>query len=171
VQHLLDLGHTRIAMIVGALDITTAVERLKGYREALEASGVPYRDDLVIIGNHREDGGHAAAHALLSRSAASRPTALFVGNNEMTIGALLAIRELNLRIPEDLSIVGFDDSRWARLMQPAITVVAQPGYELAYLACETLLNRLESGSTTRPANVRLSTTFIRRASTAAPRAT
>jgi DNA-binding LacI/PurR family transcriptional regulator len=170
VQHLLDLGHTRIGMIVGTLDISTAVERLQGYREALEAAGVPYRDDLVLIGNHREDGGHAAAHELLSRPTHIRPTALFVGNNEMTIGALLALREQQLRIPEDLSIVGFDDSRWARLMQPAITVVAQPGYELAHLACETLLNRLERGSIQRPANVRLSTTFIRRASTTVPRA-
>ncbi len=168
VQHLIDLGHKRIGAIVGRLDITTAVERLGGYREALETARIPYREDFVLIGNHREDGGHAAAITLLSKPSSERPTALFVGNNEMTIGALLAVRELGLRIPDDLSIVGFDDSRWARLMQPAITVVAQPAYELAFLACETLLNRLERDSTQRPANVRLSTTFIPRASTGAP---
>ena len=171
VQHLTALGHKRIGMIVGSMDISTAVERLQGYREALEGAGIAYRDDLVLPGNHREEGGRVAAHTLLNRAADQRPTALFVGNNEMTIGALLAARELELRIPVDLSIVGFDDSRWAKLMQPAITVVAQPAYELAYLACETLLNRLENGSAginSRPASIRLSTTFIKRDSTAPP---
>lgn len=172
VQHLTALGHKRIGMIVGSMDISTAVERLQGYREALYGAGIAYREDLVLPGNHREEGGRVATHTLLSRPADARPTALFVGNNEMTIGALLAARELGLRIPLDLSIVGFDDSRWAKLMQPAITVVAQPAYELAYLACETLLNRLENGSqssgTWRPASIRLSTTFIKRDSTAPP---
>jgi LacI family transcriptional regulator len=170
VQHLTALGHKRIGMIVGSMDISTAVERLQGYREALEGAGIAYREDLVLPGNHREDGGRVAARTLLNRPASERPTALFVGNNEMTIGALLAARDLEISIPSDLSIVGFDDSRWARLMQPGITVVAQPEYELAYLACETLLNRLENPAhhATRPANIRLSTAFIQRASTAPP---
>jgi DNA-binding LacI/PurR family transcriptional regulator len=170
VQHLTALGHRRIGMIVGSMDISTAVERHQGYREALEGAGIAYRSDLVLPGNHREEGGRVAAHTLLSRPAATRPTALFVGNNEMTIGALLSARELGLQIPDQLSIVGFDDSRWAKLMQPAITVIAQPSYELAYLACETLLNRLENNvaATQRPANIRLSTNFIARASTAPP---
>jgi LacI family transcriptional regulator len=172
VQHLTALGHRRIGMIVGSLDISNAVERLQGYREALEHAGIAYREDLVLPGNHREDGGRVAAHTLLTRPAHLRPTALFVGNNEMTIGALLAARDLEISIPEALSIVGFDDSRWAKLMQPAITVVAQPTYELAFLACETLLNRLENPAhlRTRPANIRLSTAFIKRASTAPPTA-
>ena len=166
VQHLTALGHRRIGMIVGSMDISTAVERHQGYREALESAGIAYQSDFVLPGNHREEGGRLAAHTLLSRPAATRPTALFVGNNEMTIGALLSARELGISIPDQLSIVGFDDSRWAKLMQPAITVVAQPSYELAYLACETLLNRLENQS--RSANIRLSTTFIQRDSTAPP---
>jgi DNA-binding LacI/PurR family transcriptional regulator len=171
VQHLASLGHRRIGMIVGRLNISTAVERLQGYTEALEDAGIAYREDLVLPGNHREEDGRIAAHTLLSRPEGERPTALFVGNNEMTVGAVLAIRELGLSIPDDISIVGFDDSRWAKLLQPAITVIAQPAYELGHLACETLLNRLERpDSKTQPhTQIRLSTTFISRASTAPPR--
>lgn len=168
VEHLTALGHRRIGMIVGRLDITTAVERHQGYREALAAAGLPYREELVLPGNHREEGGRVAAHALLSRPPDERPTALFVGNNEMTVGAVLAARELGLRIPEDLSIVGFDDSRWARTMQPALTVVAQPEYDIGFLACETLLSLLRHGKAVQPIRIRLVTTLIVRDSTAPP---
>jgi DNA-binding LacI/PurR family transcriptional regulator len=170
VQHLTSLGHRRIGMIVGRLNISTAVERLQGYKDALEDAGIPFADELVLPGNHREEDGCIAAHTLLSRPQHERPTALFVGNNEMTVGAVLAIRELGLSIPDDISIVGFDDSRWAKLLQPAITVIAQPAYELGHLACETLLNRLERSDHKMPpsSQIRLSTTFIARASTAPP---
>ncbi len=122
----------------------------------------------MLPGNHREEGGRVAAHALLSRPPDERPTALFVGNNEMTVGAVLAARELGLRIPQDLSIVGFDDSRWARTMQPALTVVAQPEYDIGFLACETLLSLLRHGKPVQPVRIRLATTFIARDSTAPP---
>jgi DNA-binding LacI/PurR family transcriptional regulator len=171
VNHLIALGHKRIAMIVGDFDISTAVERHQGYREALELAKIPYRDDLVLAGQHREDGGRTAALKLLSKPSKQRPTALFVGNNEMTVGAVLATRELGLKIPEDISIVGFDDSRWAMTMHPALTVVSQPAYELGYLACETLLGLLEKSKATHASSVRLATTFIRRKSTAPPRKT
>lgn len=169
VQHLIELGHRRIGMIVGRLDISTAVERHQGYREALSAAGIPYREDLVLPGNHREEDGRTAALTLLSRPPRERPTALFVGNNEMTVGAVLAVRELGLSIPQDLSIVGFDDSRWAATMHPALTVVAQPTYELGFLACETLLSSLSRGNPTQSTSIRLDTTFIVRESTAAPK--
>lgn len=122
----------------------------------------------MISGNHREVDGQIAAQALLSCPLESRPTALFVGNNEMTVGAVLAARSLGLSIPQDLSIVGFDDSRWARTMFPALTVVAQPDYELGYLGCETLLGALERRPPLSPARLRLPTTFLVRESTAPP---
>jgi DNA-binding LacI/PurR family transcriptional regulator len=162
VAHLTGLGHTRIAMIVGNQDISTARERLQGYREALEEAGLPYQEDLVVPGNHREADGRLAALRLLSRS--ERPSALFVGNNEMTIGAVLAIRELGLNIPQDLSLVGFDDSRWAQTMSPALSVVTQPTYELGLIACQHLLSLIAGQSV--PANVRLPTHLITRQSTA-----
>lgn len=168
VQHLIGLGHQRIGMIVGRQDISTAVERHQGYREALSAAGISYSEDLVLPGNHREEDGRTAALALLSRPTSERPTALFVGNNEMTVGAVLAVRELGLHIPQDLSIVGFDDSRWAATMHPALTVVAQPTYELGFLACETLLSSLSRGHSAQSTSIRLNTTFIIRESTAAP---
>ena len=171
INHLIGLGHKRIAMIVGDFDISTAVERHQGYREALEHAGIPYREDLVLAGFHREDGGRSAAHKLLSKPLKQRPTALFVGNNEMTIGAVLATRALGLSIPEDISIVGFDDSRWAMTMHPALTVVSQPAYDLGYLACETLLGLLDKSKATHASSVRLATTFIERESTAPPRKT
>ncbi|ADD29262.1 LacI family DNA-binding transcriptional regulator [Meiothermus ruber] len=168
VQHLIDLGHRRIGMIVGRLDISTAVERLQGYREALQAAGIPYDETLVRLGNHREADGRAAAQALLSMPPDKRPTALFVGNNEMTVGAVLALREMGIRIPQELSVVGFDDSRWAATIEPALTVVAQPTYELGFLACETLLSSLSRGQDTLPTSIRLDTSFILRESTAPP---
>ncbi|GIW33583.1 LacI family DNA-binding transcriptional regulator [Meiothermus sp.] len=168
VQHLIELGHRRIGMIVGRLDISTAVERLQGYREALTAAGISYCEKLVLPGNHREEDGRQAALTLLNLPPEERPTALFVGNNEMTVGAVLAVRELGLRIPQELSIVGFDDSRWAATMHPALTVVAQPTYELGFLACETLLSSLSRGQPALPTSIRLDVSFIVRESTAPP---
>ena len=169
VEHLINLGHQRIGMIVGRLDISTAVERHQGYKDALAAAGIPYHKDLVVAGNHREEGGRLAARKLLSLPPTERPTALFVGNNEMTVGAVLTVREMGLEIPHDLSIVGFDDSRWARTMHPPLTVIEQPDYDLGYLACETLLGFLERGKPVQPASIRLTTNLIVRKSTAAPK--
>ncbi len=162
VAHLLGLGHRHVGMIVGNLDISTARERLQGYREALEAAGLPYDDGLVLPGDHREQGGRLAALRLLSGR--ERPTALFVGNNEMTVGAVLAARELGLEIPGDLSLVGFDDSRWAQTMSPALSVVSQPTYDLGQLACQHLLSLIAGQSL--PGSVRLPTRMVYRQSTA-----
>ncbi|MGI8748521.1 MAG: LacI family DNA-binding transcriptional regulator, partial [Deinococcus sp.] len=169
VRHLTGLGHRAIGMIVGRLDISTARERLQGYREGLEEAGLPYRDELVRPGNHRERDGREAARFLLSgplSPGVGWPSALFVGNNEMTVGAVLAARELGLQIPRDLSVVGFDDSRWAQTMSPALSVVAQPTYELGQLACTRLLDLIEGRPL--PPGARLPTTFIERQSTAPP---
>ena len=162
VTHLTNLGHRHIGMIVGNLDISTARERLQGYREALEDAGLPYDERLVLPGNHRESDGRLAALRLLSRRLP--PTALFVGNNEMTVGAVLATRELGLEIPRNLSLIGFDDSRWAQTMFPALSVVSQPTYELGQLACQHLLSMI--GGQPPQGSVRLPTRMIHRQSTA-----
>ncbi|MBX8467106.1 LacI family DNA-binding transcriptional regulator, partial [Deinococcus sp. RIT780] len=167
-QHLIELGHTRIGMIVGQQDISTATQRHDAYRATLEAAGLTYDPALVLPGNHREDDGYRAAMRLLSLPPDRRPTALFVGNNEMTVGAVLAARALNLHIPEDLSIVGFDDSRWAQTMTPPLTVVAQPAYDLGVQACEQLLRLLSHAGERTPARVQLPTTLIIRHSTGPP---
>lgn len=163
VTHLTGLGHRRVGMIVGNQDVSTARERLQGYCEALETAQVPYLEELVLPGDHREQGGRLAALQLLSGR--ERPTALFVGNNEMTVGAVLAARELGLNIPGDLSVVGFDDSRWAQTMSPALSVVSQPTYELGQLACQHLLSLIAGQPCVD--SVRLPTRMIYRQSTAA----
>ncbi len=186
VQHLTELGHKRIGIIVGRLNVSTAQERLQGYREALENAGIAYNQDLVVTGNHREEGGRMAAKTLLSLPTETRPTALFVGNNEMTVGAVMTVREMGLRIPEDVSIVGFDDTRWAQSMEPPLTVVAQPTYQIGFMACEALLNSLNRSkipntkteqapqwfgfpsTAAQSTTIRLDTSFIVRRSTAPP---
>ncbi|WP_420596101.1 LacI family DNA-binding transcriptional regulator [Deinococcus sp.] len=166
-RHLIELGHRQIGMIVGEQSISTAVERREGFVRALTEAGLESRPDWLLPGHHREDDGHRAARQMLTP--ANRPTALFIGNNEMTVGAVLVARELGLRIPDDLTIVGFDDSRWAQTMFPPLTVVAQPAYELGTRACEQLL--LQFGTDKRdPVHVQLPTELIIRHSTGPPSA-
>ncbi|WP_233555169.1 substrate-binding domain-containing protein [Deinococcus sp. RM] len=169
-RHLISLGHARIGMIVEQKDISTATQRHDAYRAALEDAGLTYDPALVLPGNHREDDGHRAALRLLTLPEHRRPTTLFVGNNEMTVGAVLAARALNLRIPGDLSIVGFDDSRWAQTMNPPLTVVAQPTYDLGTCAAEQLIAQLRHPRDGPPQHHQLSTTLIVRHSTSPPHA-
>jgi LacI family transcriptional regulator len=168
VEHLIQLGHRRIGMVAGEPVITTAQERLEGYRQALEQAGIPFDEQLVACGYHREEGGYAAAMELLKRPPSQRPTALFVGNSEMAAGTVQAIRDLDLRIPEQISLVSFDDTRWAQLMEPALTVVAQPAYEIGFLACEMLVSLLQQRKQMQGHTLRLKTRLLIRHSTARP---
>ena len=167
-RHLIGLGHRRIGMIVGQQNISTAVERRQGFLRALGEAGIAVRPDWLIPGHHRQDDGHRAARQLLTSP--DRPSALFVGNNEMTVGAVLAARELNLNIPDELSIVGFDDSRWAQTMYPPLTVISQPAYQLGELACDHLVRQFLGKRGHLPAHVQLPTELIVRYSTGPPRA-
>lgn len=149
VEHLLAMGHRRIAHVAGSPHVTTGALRLEGYRSALASAGEPCAEEAVAVADFREEGGYRAALELFAgRPPATRPTALFVGNNEMAAGAIRALRELALRIPADVSFVCFDDSRWARLMHPALTVVAQPVSDIGRTAAELLLRRIEDGMAT-----------------------
>jgi DNA-binding LacI/PurR family transcriptional regulator len=168
VQHLIQAGHKRIGMVSGGKSLTTAIERLEGYREALEAAGIEADVHLIEPGNHREDGGFEAAKKLLTLPKSKRPTAIFAANNEMTVGAFKAARELELRVPDDLSLVGFDDSRWAQTVEPAITVIEQPTYEMATFACDLLLQVL-SGRDAPPTVVQYPNRLIERDSVGPPR--
>lgn len=168
VEHLIQLGHRRIGMVAGEPVITTAQERLEGYRQALEQAGIPYDDRLIANGYHKEEGGYAAAMELLRRPLHERPTALFVGNSEMAAGTVQAIRDLGLGMPDQISLVSFDDTRWAQLMEPALTVVAQPAYEIGFLACETLVSLLQQKKQVQSRTLRLKTRLLIRQSTARP---
>ena len=139
-EHLLASGCRRIACITGPVQTTTAQERLEGYRQALAAAALEVDDTLVQIENFREDGGYDGAQRLLRLP--EPPDGLFVANNLMTVGALEAVVEAGVVVPDDLLMVGFDDIPWAKLTRPRLTTVAQPTYEMGQYAGRMLAARL-----------------------------
>jgi len=139
-QHLIDLGHKHIAFIAGDPDHPDAAERMRGYRFALEASGIRYNTSLVVPGTYQEISGLVAVDALLQRR--QRFTAIFAANDQMAMGAILGLQRRSLRVPEDVSIVGFDDLPTSLYAIPPLTTVHQPAYELGRLAAATMLNLL-----------------------------
>lgn len=165
ITELLDAGHTRIGYCTDAVDLPAVRERLASVRETLAAAGHPIADDLVshIVGGNAAEGRQAAA-ALLSRP--DRPTALFCYNDRMAMGAYRAARELGLRIPEDVSIVGFDDQEHvADGLAPGLTTVALPHYEMGVWAAQRVLGLL-SGDKPEPAQQRMPCPLVRRESVA-----
>ncbi|HBY92559.1 MAG: LacI family transcriptional regulator [Ardenticatenaceae bacterium] len=140
VAHLLRSGHRRIGLIAGPPRLSTARERQQGYEQAHNDFDIPVDPALVRHGNFKQDSGYEHVRDLLTHP--KQPTALFVANNLMTLGALNAIHELGLRIPDEVAIVGFDDMPWAMSLNPPLTVVAQPHYELGRAAADLLLRRL-----------------------------
>lgn len=139
--HLLELGHKRNAVITGPLHLTTGHDRLKGFQDALEAAGESLPGHYIEIGDFREASGYRATLALLELP--TPPTALFVTNNEMMAGALAALRERGLRIPQDMSLISFDDVRWAKYVEPPLTIIAQPTEQLGVKAAKLLFERLQ----------------------------
>jgi len=140
VAHLLSVGWKRIGLIAGPSHLNVAQERERGYERALRDAEVPVRRELVRRADFREQGGYDAMHSLLEL--ADRPTAVFVANNLMAMGALHAIGDAALEIPKDIGIVSFDDVPWGAWLRPPLTVVDQPTYDLGATAARILLNRL-----------------------------
>ncbi|MDQ5811949.1 MAG: substrate-binding domain-containing protein, partial [Actinomycetota bacterium] len=139
VEHLIGRGHTRIGMIAGQSGPRQA--RVRGYRAALAAHGLPLDESLIRDGDFSEDGGYRAMQSLLDRP--HPPTAVFAANDVMAMGALVSIREAGLEVPEDIAVVGFDDIPVARLITPRLTTVAQFQENLGVRAAEMLLERLD----------------------------
>ncbi len=140
-RHLIELSHKRIGLVGAPLNVSVGVDRRQGYVEALEEAGLPVDESLIAIGNFKEEGGYQAAKRLLELP--DRPTALFPVNNLMTMGTLQAIYEFNLKIPQDVSIIGFDDMPWLSLINPPLTAVRQPVYQIGAEAAEILFDRIE----------------------------
>lgn len=163
VEHLLGHGHRRIGLVSDEPEISTSAERIDGYREALSAAGIAVDEHLVSLGGSTRTDGYQSARRLLD--APARPTAIFTANNLMTVGAMHALRDLGLRVPRDISVVGFDDLEWTTLVDPQLTVVAQPATELGEEAARRVLARLD-GASGRPRRVRLETKLITRGSCA-----
>jgi LacI family transcriptional regulator/LacI family repressor for deo operon, udp, cdd, tsx, nupC, and nupG len=139
--HLLGRGHRRIGFISGPADSSTGRERLAGFRAALAQAGVAGSEELIRYGDYKQESGRRLATELLALP--TPPSALFVSNNLMTIGALEAICARQLRIPEQIGIVGFDDLPLAAVFNPPLTVVHQPAYEVGRSAAELLFKRIE----------------------------
>ncbi|GAA1976420.1 LacI family DNA-binding transcriptional regulator [Isoptericola halotolerans] len=164
-RHLVELGHRRIAAIGGPSDMLCSRARLDGYRSALETAGIDVDPGLVDAGNFYVEAGYAATRRLLDR--ADRPTAIFAGSDMQAMGVLRAAQELGLRVPADLSVVGYDDLPIARWTSPALTTVRQPLTEMASAATRIVLD-LAAGVRPEVTRVNLATELIVRESTAPP---
>src|SRR5450759_1419622 len=145
-QHLIGLGHRRIAVLTGRRSVSTSIDRVAGYCRAMLDAGLELDDDLVRYGEYnygeynQVDGNRMAQEVL---AADPRPTAIFAANNFIAFGAMRSLRDAGLRVPEDVSIVAFDDLPVAWLSDPFMTVVDQPAYEIGRRAAELLLSRLD----------------------------
>ena len=138
VRYLVGLGHRHIAMLGGPAGTSTADDRLSGYRQAMREAGL---EEQVETGSFTQTSGYEMAQRTLSRS--PQPSAIFAANNFIAIGAMKALQEAGLNVPEDMALVGFDDLPAALVMFPFLTVAAQPAYEMACKATELLLARIE----------------------------
>jgi LacI family transcriptional regulator len=164
-QHLIDLGHGRIACIAGNSEVSPSAERLTGYQRAIEENNLAYDDRLVVKGDFQYESGYQATTRLLALE--DPPSAVFACNDLMAVGCISAARQFGLRVPDELSVVGFDNVRLASFTNPPLTTIAQPIAEIGTLATRMLLERmldLESP----PRFKRLDTILCVRRSTAAP---
>jgi LacI family transcriptional regulator len=163
VEHLLSLGHRRIAHITESQAVSTARDRLQGYADALAGAGIPYDPELVVEGAAANaEGGYQAARRLFSRG--PRPSAIFAVNNLAAVGAVRAVREQGWDIPGDAALVCFDDIELAAQLQPFLTVMAQPAETFGTLAAQLLLDRIAGRATERRRRVVLPADLIVRAS-------
>jgi DNA-binding LacI/PurR family transcriptional regulator len=142
VRHLIDLEHRRIAYIGDQFGYQSDVERMSGYREALKAARVPFQPQLVVHGDGRTEGAIGAMRQLLDRE--PRPTAVCCYNDMTALGAMHAIHARGLRVPDDISVTGFDDLFFSAYTQPPLTTVRQPVHKMGQLAMESLV-KLISG--------------------------
>jgi LacI family transcriptional regulator len=161
VDHLVSLGHKRIGHIGGRMALSSGRERYEGYKLAMEKHKLPVAAGWVRFGDQQHTSGYARALELMDED--DTPTAWFVANNMMTLGALNAIHDRGKLIPDDIAIVGFDDMPWSISLNPPLTVVAQPTLEIGQLASNMLLERIEQPNLP-PRMVVLDTKLIIRAS-------
>ena len=186
VHHLTELGHRRIAVLTGVDTISTQQGRIEGYRHALQDAEIPPDERFIIqtdprsyknrpylfdapasalIDNQLAPSAYQALQVLLNL--AERPTAIFVTNNQMTLGAISTLRDCRLRCPDDVSLISFDDHEWASLFSPPITVVRQPTYQIGQTAAEVLINQINGLPVTSPTI--LPVELIKRGSCCSPR--
>jgi LacI family transcriptional regulator len=163
VRHLIHIGHRRIAVITGPLKAQNAQERLQGYEEALRESDIPRDPALILEGDFRFESGNRLIHQLLDKRL--EVTAVFVCNGVMSMGALAAFEECNVRCPEDIALATFDDLTFDHLAHSRLTTVVQPSYEMGARAAGLLMDRIEGKITGEPMIIRVVPTLVIRQST------
>jgi DNA-binding LacI/PurR family transcriptional regulator len=164
VEHLIGLGHRKIGFIQGPAGTPTSVRRLSGFQRALERAGIPVKSEWLIPGDYTQPGGYMAMKVLLG--GATSPTAVFCANDLSALGALEAVKQLGYRVPQDLSIVGFDDIDEAALASPPLTTIRLSPRAVGKVAAETLLERLQGRQ--EPNRTLIEGSLIIRESTAGP---
>lgn len=136
---LIKLGHQQIAIITGPNNVSTSTDRVVGYRNSLEEAGLSANEQVYFGGFNQQTGYESTRIAMCS---SQKPTAFFAANNFILIGVVKALRELNLKVPEDVSVVGFDDFPESMLIEPFFTVAIQPAYEMGQKAAELLIKQI-----------------------------
>ena len=161
--HFIQLGHERIGVVVGRLALDSMTSRIKGYRRALQENRITFDESLVIDAiDVGVEGGYRATKTLLERN--RRPTALIVMNNLLVIGALNALKEKGLMIPDDVALIGWDDFDAAPLLQTPLTVVEQPTHAMGSIAVEQLIKMRFNETVDPPLHIVLNSTLIVRKS-------
>ncbi len=158
-RYLLERGHRRIGCITGPSYLTPSAERVEGYAEALRAAGVPLNEALIVTGDFLHASGYRACQHMLGL--ADPPTAIFACNDLMAVGALCAVHEAGLHVPDDVSVIGYDDIPLASYTVPRLTTIAQPAREIGQLAAERLIARLQQ-ATAAPAHQQLPVRLVER---------
>lgn len=166
IEHLIELGHRRIVALSGPEAVMTAADRVEGYRRALTDHGLADAAS-AFFGEFTIDSGYTLARQALALT--PQPTALFAANNFIAVGALRALREVGLSVPDDISVVAFDDLPESMLIDPFLTVVRQPAYEIGRRATALLLDRLTAKAAAEPREIILPTELVVRRSSSAPR--
>lgn len=163
-QHLAALGHRSIAYVSGPSENVLERERFRGYRDGLEAAGIPFDPVLVLPGDYTIESGVAAGQRVVAQS--KRPTAVFCTSDEMAIGLMRTLLSAGLRVPEDISVAGFDDIEFAAVAEPSLTTIHQPRRELGQAAASVLIELLQGRPASR--SIRLETELVHRNSVAPP---
>jgi LacI family transcriptional regulator/LacI family repressor for deo operon, udp, cdd, tsx, nupC, and nupG len=168
-EHLVELGHTRIVHFGGPSGSSQAAERVDGIRRACSAGRVPFTDDDVVqAGAHLEDGYRAALGYFRQVAPGARPTAVTCFNDLVAVGVCRALAECGLRVPEDVSVVGYDDIPLLEYLSVPLTSVRVPTHEMGRLAAELLLRHVDGGASMPTQKIYLDAELVVRRSTAAP---
>jgi LacI family transcriptional regulator len=163
-RHLVERGHRRIGIITEPISLLCAADRLEGYQHALKASGIDVDQDLIYIGNNTKESAHEIGQRMLSQK--MPPTAAVVCNNIMTLGFLSALRERKVDVPEDFSVIGFDECDWSEHIHPPLTTIRQPAAEMGATSARVLLERMGDKKETPPSTTVLGFDLKVRSSTA-----